>query len=280
MKANIKSFFLIVALIFSSLVRGQAVEGLSNPNSFEVLSNKRIELSNKIPDLQSQISVIYDDDTSAVLREIFYIKFYADSYKRKINSISPADSVKSMFRDSVSIWKENVNFYNEQELGLKQRLDIVRENLKLKASLKKELSATNAELLQVEYKINQLMIPKISQQNFMLWASIFFVVLMGILLMTFYYVVRNDVNVRLAIFGSDSGIQFIALFSIIIAIIIFGLTGVLEGKELSALLGSVAGYILGKVKFSSQGNNSNNGTDVSGKNVNMQENSDAPHKTT
>jgi hypothetical protein len=64
-------------------------------------------------------------------------------------------------------------------------------------------------------------------------------------------VVKTDRTIRGVIFSGDSGIQFIALFSIIIAIILLGLTGILEGKELSALLGSVAGYILGKAKFSS-----------------------------
>jgi hypothetical protein len=32
----------------------------------------------------------------------------------------------------------------------------------------------------------------------------------------------------------------------VIAIILFGITGILEGKELSALLGGLSGYILGR----------------------------------
>jgi hypothetical protein len=51
----------------------------------------------------------------------------------------------------------------------------------------------------------------------------------------------------------------VTLFSIIIAIILFGLTGILEGKELSALLGSIAGYILGKAKLSGEGNHGSPG---------------------
>ena len=42
------------------------------------------------------------------------------------------------------------------------------------------------------------------------------------------------------------GIQFITLFALVIAIILFGITGILEGKELSALLGGLSGYILGR----------------------------------
>jgi hypothetical protein len=48
------------------------------------------------------------------------------------------------------------------------------------------------------------------------------------------------------IFKNDRGLQFITLFSLVIAITMFGLLNILEGKELSALLGGLAGYILGR----------------------------------
>jgi hypothetical protein len=41
-------------------------------------------------------------------------------------------------------------------------------------------------------------------------------------------------------------LQFITLFSLIIAIILFGLTDVLQGRELAALPGGISGYILGR----------------------------------
>ena len=37
------------------------------------------------------------------------------------------------------------------------------------------------------------------------------------------------------------------LFSLVIAIILFGITEILQAKELSALLGGISGYILGRV---------------------------------
>jgi hypothetical protein len=55
---------------------------------------------------------------------------------------------------------------------------------------------------------------------------------------------RKDDKVRQAMFSGQSGIQYVTLFSLVIAIIVFGLTAILEGKELSALLGGLAGYIL------------------------------------
>jgi hypothetical protein len=44
----------------------------------------------------------------------------------------------------------------------------------------------------------------------------------------------------------EFGIQFVTLFSLIIAIILFGVLKILEGRELAALLGGLSGYILGR----------------------------------
>lgn len=250
-------FLLLLAFQFPAFLRAQteSVPGIFSANSFEELSNKRNDLSNQIPVLQSQIDQIYDDDTLGILRAKAQNEFSLDFYQKQIAAILPKDSVA--FKDSISLWRSYITYYNNEQTQLISQLHQARSSAVRKNELKKQLSDTKANLTQVEYQINSLMIPKLSQQNFMFWASIFFVVLMGILLLTFYFVVRSDNKVRFAIFGSDSGLQFVTLFSIIIAIILFGLTGILEGKELSALLGSIAGYILGKVRLGDE-NKSNN----------------------
>ena len=51
---------------------------------------------------------------------------------------------------------------------------------------------------------------------------------------------------RRAIYSGETGIQFLTLFSVVIAIILFGIINILEGKELAALLGGLSGYILGR----------------------------------
>lgn len=56
----------------------------------------------------------------------------------------------------------------------------------------------------------------------------------------------KDEKVRRAIFSHQVGIQFVTLFSLVIAIILFGIIDILEGKELAALLGGLSGYILGR----------------------------------
>ena len=51
----------------------------------------------------------------------------------------------------------------------------------------------------------------------------------------------RDKRSGLAIFSWETGLQFLTLFSLVIAIILFGFTSILEGKELSALPGELGG---------------------------------------
>jgi hypothetical protein len=55
-----------------------------------------------------------------------------------------------------------------------------------------------------------------------------------------------DLEAPRQVFSGRAGLQFITLFSLVIAIILFGIVEILEGKELAALLGGLSGYILGR----------------------------------
>jgi hypothetical protein len=84
------------------------------------------------------------------------------------------------------------------------------------------------------------------KQTFKLEMSLVFAFIVALVIIGFFAVAFKDEKVRQEIFSGQAGIQFITLFSLVIAIILFGITGILEGKELSALLGGLAGYILGR----------------------------------
>jgi hypothetical protein len=87
-----------------------------------------------------------------------------------------------------------------------------------------------------------------SQRNsFKTQIALAFTFLVLLVIVGFFGVSWRDEAVRRSIFSSDSGIQFLTLFSVVIAIILFGITGILESKELAALLGGLSGYILGRV---------------------------------
>ncbi len=95
-------------------------------------------------------------------------------------------------------------------------------------------------------KVTELNNTSYVSQNFKKQISWSFAILVGLVIVGFFFIAYRDELIRRTIFSGDAGLQFIAIFSIIIAIILFGITGTLEGKELSALLGGISGYILGR----------------------------------
>jgi hypothetical protein len=112
---------------------------------------------------------------------------------------------------------------------------------------RKKLSATMAALRLKQNDLDRRTnVDQIAQQ-FKATISLYSAVLVGLVILGFFVVALRDENVRQTVFRGESGIQFLALFSVIIAIILFGITGVLEGKELAGLLGGLSGYILGRV---------------------------------
>ena len=95
-------------------------------------------------------------------------------------------------------------------------------------------------------KVTELNNTSYVSQNFKKQISWSFAFLVGLVIVGFFIVAYKDEKVRKSIFSGDVGLQFITIFSIIIAIILFGITEVLGGKEISALIGGISGYILGR----------------------------------
>lgn len=73
--------------------------------------------------------------------------------------------------------------------------------------------------------------------------------LIGCVILGFFLIIlfAKRENTAGQIFSGQHGLQFITLFSLVISIAMFGVLGILEGKELAALLGAISGYVLGRV---------------------------------
>ncbi len=99
---------------------------------------------------------------------------------------------------------------------------------------------------QIDDMVNQLFIASDATNSFKLKMSIAFAILVAIVILGFFAVAWSNEDIKKTIFSNESGIQFITMFAIVISVILFGIIGILEGKELSALLGGLSGYILGK----------------------------------
>lgn len=122
------------------------------------------------------------------------------------------------------------------------------KNARTAGEIKKEISekeqkvAENADLsFCVQARLYQLSSPDFKQS-----ISTTFALLIGAVIIGFFILAFIDETMRRAIFSGETGIQFLTLFSVVIAIILFGITGILHDKELAALLGGLSGYILGR----------------------------------
>ena len=105
----------------------------------------------------------------------------------------------------------------------------------------------------LDHQVAVLLIPETAQNKFKLLITAAFTGLVLVVIAGFFVVSWKDQTVRRSIFSSQSGIQFLTLFSLVIAIILFGILDILEGKELAALLGGLSGYILGRVTNETEG---------------------------
>jgi DNA repair exonuclease SbcCD ATPase subunit len=166
------------------------------------------------------------------------------------------------FEDAVKKSEEYVSKIEDYERRQKQEEKKKQEaEAALKAATEK-LSKLNDErdkvaqaqisfqrlLGEIDDMVNQLFISSDATNSFKLRMSIAFSILVGVVIIGFFYIAWSDENVKRTIFSNEAGIQFITMFAIVIAVILFGIIGVLESKELSALLGGLSGYILGKSK--------------------------------
>lgn len=115
----------------------------------------------------------------------------------------------------------------------------------LSAATRDDQLARNT-LDRVDDRIDQLLSIDKTEGEYKLWLSIAFAVLIGVVIGGFFWLARMDQVVRQQIFSGDAGLQFVTLFALVIAIILFGIVGILEGRELAALLGGISGYILGR----------------------------------
>ncbi len=205
-----------------------------SPDNFTMLSEERTRLTTAIPQIREKV-----------------IKL--EEKKKRLPSLNEAEKEKSRIEKRL----ENEKSKKKPDEGLISSLednlsfvnfdieDIVRFDTDYKP-LKQELQEKQKELRQVESKINELLNRDIVRQAFKEKVTLVFGGLVGLVIIGFFWVAVADAAVRKSIFGGGAGIQFLTLFSLVIAIILFGITSILEAKELSALLGGLSGYILGR----------------------------------
>jgi len=139
--------------------------------------------------------------------------------------------------------KDLKNYLEEYK---KKKIDFERKTKEHEALLK-NIEIVNQDINTCQNQIDTALEPENRKQEFKTTMSICFVILIGILLISFFLIVylRSDKSLSKDLLGGY-GLQFITLFVLIIAIILFGILDILKGSELAAMLSGISGYILGK----------------------------------
>lgn len=209
------------------------------PDDFLSLADMRGSLSSEIPTLEREIKDLQDKAT-----ELEFMKTDLEETKRTFDIAqkkkNPSESEKRFLADAeyrIAKMETEIKTTEGSTEANKELLNQKQILLNSKKDLAKE----------VQTKIKDMLSP---EQGFKRTMSIMAGVLIGSVIIGFFLLAAIDPTIRQTIFAGQAGMQFLTLFSLVIAIILFGITNILEGRELAALLGGISGYILGHVTAS------------------------------
>lgn len=188
------------------------------------------------------------------------LQVLSDSYKEvqeAADRVGPADKIESALRvaqSDLANFKKSNKPDQEKIASVESYIESRKSDLKLAQESGPKLKQISADdtkkrnrLFAVEQRIASLYDATRDVNRFRSSATYTFGVLVFIVVCGFYLIAWYKEGVAKTIFSGELGMQLITLFLIVIAIILFGIMGTLEGKELAALLGGLSGYILGKV---------------------------------
>jgi len=187
-------------------------------------------VDNKIEALKKLTSGKRDNAWVYVPIDYLYV-YYDNDYMQ-----AETDSIKKKVADV----NELVNKYEKQKKLLSNRA-------KEYDKLTKNLNVIKQDIYECQNQIDSALAPEYKEQEFRKNVSYSFALVMGGLLLVFFLIIymRSDSGLYKELLGGN-GLQFLTLFVLIISIVLFGILGILEGKELSAILAGISGYVLGK----------------------------------
>ncbi len=228
---------------------------LAAASSFDALRTLRNKLASTIDSLKDELAGaerrVYGLPDTVILRGLLGTaeqrlkdakveeeKCRSDPQCGQPNFAAPAFGVPT-FNDSISFLSGEVD-------RISRDLELVEGVGRQVPMAQGKISDLEQIFDQLDRKINDFLARDIVAQSFKSEVSLYFTAIVGLMILSFFGLLFFDPSIRATIFSSPSAIQFITLFSLVIAIILFGITGILESKELSALLGGLSGYILGR----------------------------------
>jgi hypothetical protein len=256
-------------------IRAYLPASLAVADKFEFLRNQRKDTLDVIANISTQLtatdsiimSLQSDVESGGHESEFESVEYLESSLAMSEGALAELNSrlrgqKASRFNDESQQVKLNEDkaYFESSVLKIKRDLEAakardsekVEKIAKLIALREKrdELAAASIDyqrlLGAIDDMVNQLFIASDASNSFKLKMSIAFSALVGVVIVGFFTIAWSNDEIKKLIFSNDAGIQFVTVFSIVIAVILFGIIGVLESKELSALLGGLSGYILGR----------------------------------
>ena len=245
----------------NSLSYGDADHQLSYTNTNENLENRRQTITSDMYKLMYQVSGFFTELERASKYETIEreLQIQLDHMATHTNSAEMANlkarrsTLEAELQGVTQLLNDLRNNVIRPNLKSVDGDDLDMETIQVTEGFRRILESKVQEILTKtdELSVNGSAVTYLTNtssvsQKFKEKISWIFAALVGLVIVGFFVVAGNDPKIRGTIFSGDTGIQFLTLFSIVIAIILFGITGVLEGKEISALIGGISGYILGR----------------------------------
>ena len=227
----------------------------TNRPDFASLKNKRIQTIAAIDNLRNKIRQLENDIEGLPSPSEIESDYLQPAQEDITNLQDRLDKARKETQpDEESIGRIETDLQKRKKDLAKYQRDMARKS-KIEKDIEQDrnlLKQHEEQLFNIEGQINDLLAVDVVAQNFKSQISLYFAVLVGFMILCFFGIAFYDPGVRVTIFSGQAGMQFVTLFSLIIAIILFGITGILEDKELAALLGGLSGYILGRYASSEQ----------------------------
>lgn len=244
-----KCFFsraLLIAYLFTqfgvcfSIAQETPAEPQKLSKSFDVLRDSRARLLADLPTLEQNARTLQADKNifTGLNKKLEQLQKNLDATQKE----TPSDPVKIRnLQTEIDNLQISLEPYKDRNFDAEIK------------KISNDISQKQKELFDIETSISNLLNPELAKQKFKYDLSVIFAGLVGAVIVGFFIIAFKDHRVRQEIFSGQAGIQFVTLFSLVIAIILFGITTILEGKELAALLGGLSGYILGRATTGDQG---------------------------
>ena len=213
-------------------------------NDYHDLEKQRLELISEMYGMMYEISGLFTELERSESLE----KLLNEAKKHQKNALTETQKkyIKHLDDIKTRIIVPELKGMNGEDLKILNSMSVSEGFRRIIEGKVQEVLKKTDKLSGVGAKVTELNNTSYVSQNFKKQISWSFAFLVGLVIVGFFIVAYKDEKIRKSIFSGDSGLQFITIFSIIIAIILFGITEVLGGKEIAGLIGGISGFILGR----------------------------------